>query len=287
MNALLRADWMRISRRRDVWAVGALLVILTALAYGFGLSSAIASMDMGPPGRLPVDPVQRLGPFAFPQSIPGAIQNGQLLLLALSAYLAAAVTAAEFTYGTIRTSLLARHDRLGFVVARLVVLGALGLAALLLIVALGVVMPAAATLVGADLPAVAPVDVAGGLGLVAASWALLLLVIVIATLAAFATGNAGAGLLTVGLLYGVEAGVANLRTIVGEPWGAILELLPLASAGSLVSAAITAATDAPLVAPPSADPTLALPVIALACVAWIVGIGALSALVLTRAEIDA
>ena len=270
-----------------MWAVGAVLVILTVVAYGFGLASAIASIDLWPPDAPPVDRVERLGPFAFPQSIVAAVQNGQLLALALAAYLASAVTAAEFGYGTIRTSLLARHDRVDFIVARLILVGVLGLAAILLTAALGALLPAAAALVGADLPAVAPVTVEGVAGLLGASWVTLLVVVVIATLTAVAMRNAAAGLLAVGLTFGIESGIANAGTILGGPWSAVGELLPIGSATSLAQAAIGAATDSPLATPPSVEAVLALPVVAAAAVAWIIGLGALSAFVLVRADIDA
>jgi len=142
MSALLGADWIRLRSRRDLWAVAAVLLTLTLVAYAGGLSSAIASTDLRPPDLPPVDRSERLAPFAFPQSILAAVQNGEFLTLVLAAYVASAVTGAEFGYGTIRTSLLARHDRVGFVVARLILVGALGLAAILLTTALGALLPA-------------------------------------------------------------------------------------------------------------------------------------------------
>jgi hypothetical protein len=286
VSALLRADWIRLRRRRDLWAVAALLAILTVLAYGLGLSSAIASLQIVPPG-VPVDRAARLAPFAFPQSVPAALQNGLLLSVAFTAYFASAVTATEFGSGTIRTSLVARHDRAGFLVARLATIGTLAVGAVVAIAVLGAALPAAAALVGAELPEVAPVTLSGAAGLIGAIWVTLLAVVSIATLGALATRNAAAGLLAVALVYGVEAGLANLGAALGEPWQAALDLLPLSSAGSLVQAAAAAATDSPLFTPGAGDAGIAWPIAAVVAIAWIVGFAALSAFVLDRSDITA
>lgn len=283
MTALLRADWMRLRRRRDLWLVALLLAALTAASYGLGLSSAIASLAQLPPDAQ-VDAADRVGPFAYPQSIVAALQNGQLLLLAVMAYFASGTVAAEFVYGTLRTSLLARHDRIGFVVARVVVLGSIGLAGCLILAAMGAILPAVAAVAGARLPEVEPMTAGGVLGILGAAWLVVLAVVAVATLAAVAARSAAVGLLAVAVTYGVEAGIANVATALGQPLQAMAGLLPLTSALRVVGAATAAATDTPLVAP-FGDPSVPVAAAALAAVVWIAGLVALAAILLERSDI--
>lgn len=148
MRRLIRAEWLRLRRRKDLWFVCMALLGLAIVAYLSGLSSA-QQMYFSPDEDIPPEVIEdirrqmaeQLALYAFPQSIGTTLQNVQLLLLALLAYLAAALTGAEFTYGTIRTSLVANPDRRRFIGVRLLALAAIG-----------VVLTAALVLIGAALP---------------------------------------------------------------------------------------------------------------------------------------
>lgn len=163
MIGLARAEWLRLRRRGDVWIVLLLVVGLSVIGYIGGLSSA-GSIQYGfPPGEeIPpevLEDVERmwreaLAGFAFPQSITTSLEGGRVLLFFVGAYLAAAITGAEFEYGTIRTSLVARGDRGGFVLVRLAAVLALVAVLLGLNVLLSIVMPLVASALGTDFPPV-------------------------------------------------------------------------------------------------------------------------------------
>lgn len=164
MIGLARAEWLRLRRRGDVWIVLLLVVALGVIGYIGGLSSATSIHFGFPPGEeVPPEMTEQLeaarrealAAFAFPRSITTGLEGGRVLLLFVGAYLAAAVTGAEFEYGTIRTSLVARGDRGGFVLVRLMAM--LSFAALLLALTVlnSIVIPLIAAAAGTDFP---PVD---------------------------------------------------------------------------------------------------------------------------------
>lgn len=278
MRGLLRADWMRMRGRRDLWLLLVLLAVLTCLSYGFGLSSAIASLAHLPLEASIAAP-HRVGPFAYPQSVLAALQNGQLFLLAFMAYLASGTVAAEFQYGTLRTSLVARHDRVGFVVARVTLLGAISLLAILLLAAHGATLPAIATLMGAQLPNGEPVSASRMLSVLAASWLVTLVVIALATLATVASRSAAVGLLSPAVAYGLEAGISNVSEALVEPLRSMTGLLPLTSGTRVLEVVTSNVPDVPLTVPEAAA--------AVAAITWISGLVALAAIILHRSDIDA
>lgn len=176
MIGLARAEWLRLRRRGDIWIVLLLVVGLSVIGYISGLSSA-GSIQYGfPPGEeIPPEMLEEmermrreaLATFAFPLSISTSLEGGRILLLFVGAYLAAAITGAEFEYGTIRTSLVARGDRGGFVLVRLMAVLALVAVLLIVTVLLSIVMPLVASALGTDFPPVVgpgPLSVAGMMG---------------------------------------------------------------------------------------------------------------------------
>lgn len=163
MIGLARAEWLRLRRRGDIWIVVLLVVGLSVIGYIAGLSSA-SSIQFGfPPGEeIPPEVLEdmertrreALASFAFPLSVATSLEGGRVMLLFVGAYLAAAITGAEFEYGTIRTSLVARGDRRGFVLVRLLAVLALVAVLLALNVLLSIVMPLVAAAAGTDFPPV-------------------------------------------------------------------------------------------------------------------------------------
>ncbi len=215
MSGLLRAEWLRLRKRRDLWIVALAVVALSIPTYFSGLANT-GHIPI-PPGDIPPDVLAEIRQrqqlrliYAFPQSIGTVVQNGQILALALIAYLAAAVTGADFAYGTIRTSLVAHADRAGFVLVRLVGIAVAAVLLIVLMVALGVVLPAVAVLAGTDLPTVAEPDIGRLLGVVGASLLASLFLIGLTTLFALVIRNAAIALvLTIAYAF-VEGAVVGL-----------------------------------------------------------------------------
>lgn len=168
MTRLIRAEWLRLRRRKDVWFVCLALLALAVVAYVSGLSSA-QQVYFSPGEDVPPEVmedirrsmVDQLALYAFPQSIGSTLQNVQLLLLALLAYLAAALTGAEFAYGTIRTTLVANPDRRRFMGVRLLALAAIAVVLTGTLVLIGAALPFVAQLFGQEWPTEVPVR--GGL----------------------------------------------------------------------------------------------------------------------------
>ena len=90
MTRLIRAEWLRLRRRKDLWFVCLALLGLAVVAYVSGLSGA-QQMYFAPGEEVPPEiledirrqMVEQLALYAFPQSIGATLQNVQLLLLAL------------------------------------------------------------------------------------------------------------------------------------------------------------------------------------------------------------
>ncbi len=176
MIGLARAEWLRLRRRGDVWIVTLLVIGLSVLGYVSGLASA-SSIEFGfPPGEeIPPEVLEdlermrreALAVYAFPLSIETALDGGRVLLFVVGAYLSAAVTGAEFEYGTIRTALVARGDRGGFVLVRLAAVLAIVAVLLLVTVLLSIALPFIADAAGTDFPPVegpGALNVAGMMG---------------------------------------------------------------------------------------------------------------------------
>jgi hypothetical protein len=152
MRSLLRADWLRIRRRWDVWIIVLGIPVLTLLAYVAGASSSgNASVQFS--GDVPADiKAQALAaeaamrafqalPYQFPRSIVTMAQGATLWLVVGAAFLAASMLGSEFSWGTIRNVALFRPDRLRYLAARLLWLASLVLMIFVAVVALGAIAP--------------------------------------------------------------------------------------------------------------------------------------------------
>jgi len=284
---MLAAEWHRLRRRPALAIVVVAIVGLTALAYGLGLSSALGSRGLG---NVPDEVMaQRIAPFGFPQSGAAALQNAQLLLVALLAYLSATTVAGDFMLGTIRTSLLARHDRAGFILARLAALAAVAFVLCVVVTLLGLILPWVATLVGADLPAAGRLEPAAIAAYAAAVLLVGLVVIALASFVAMVTKNAGLPILFVGVLFFVESAVASATATLSGPIASVAYYFPLTSVRTLADRAQLAASDISLVPGAPGIPSHApgVPVLALVGMAWIVLACVANVWFLRRADIDA
>lgn len=254
---MVRAEWLRLRQRRDLWLGLLAVAALAALTFVSGATSGSRGLELGPTAQ-PAG-----GRYAFPESITTLIRSTQLLVVAVAAYAAAATIGAEFTYGTIRTSLLARSDRPVFVLIRLLALT--GYAALLLIVVMtaSTVLPLAAKALGVEVGDSSVGD-AHVLGVAGAEMLFAMLTISIATLLSILVRNAAIAIL-LAAAYGVGEGlVTGIVERALETHVALLDLLPVANMQLLGERALGAPT-------PSSLPTSLLGFVGVAWIAllWI------------------
>lgn len=283
MIDLARAEWIRLRSRGDLWLVGLGVVALTIVGYVSGIATP-ADVNFVPPGEeVPPDLIRQweaqaretLALHAFPNSIENGLQGGRILIYLVVAYLAAAFTGADFDYGTIRTSLVARGDRRGFIVVRLASTLVVALVLIAIVVALSIVMPFIAAALGTDFPEVPSADlgsIAGMLGAVVATVAFL---IGLATLIAILSRSAAiAVVLTLVYAFG-DTAVSGLITQVAGEGSAVRWVPPLTNAQLLFERA-TGSTVGPQ------WPTLVGGALA---IAWIAIVCVLSVRALVRADI--
>lgn len=200
MTNLLRAEWLRLRRRRDFWVILVGIAIIVTVTF---LGAYRSDAAVNPPfdeaafgqmldesgqfeGMTPADAVQlraqiiadqraqeeqaaveqeaqrQLGlrRYSFPQSLLTMLGTAILPFLAL-VLIASMATGDDFRYGTIRTSLLAASDRRRFLAARLVSMTVIAVGLIATILVLGVVLPLILAVVGADLPAAPALDPVG------------------------------------------------------------------------------------------------------------------------------
>jgi len=231
MIGLLRAEWLRLRKRRDLWLVALALVALSMVAYASGLSSAETNYGIPPGEQIPPEILEQIRQqrlrYAFPLSIGSVVQNGQILILALIAYVAAAVSGAEYSYGTVRTSLVAHADRRGFMIVRLAGLTVVGVVLIGLLVLVGALLPAIAMLSGTRFPAVVDQEFGSLAGLVAVTFLTACFVIGLTSLWVVLIRNAAVALvLTIAYVLSEGAIVGLIVRAAGEE-SAIRWVLPV------------------------------------------------------------
>jgi ABC-2 type transport system permease protein len=286
MIGLLRAEWLRLRKRRDIWLVALAVVGLSIPAYVSGVSNAMANaLNSG--GQLPpdippdvVDQIrvqarQELLRYAFPLSIGTLVQTGQVLVLALVAYLAAAITGAEFAYGTIRTSLVAHANRRGFLRVRLAAMAVAALLLIALLVVLGVLLPLAAELLGTSLPVVVDPDIGIPAAMVGVMFLAACFVTGLTTLWAVLIRNAAIALVLTIAYVLIESVVVGLIVRVAGEQSTVRWLAPVADLQLLFDRAAGGSIGAAIATP------LAISV----GIAWVLAIWAVSIRVLARADI--
>lgn len=153
MLSLVRADWLRIRRRWDVWIIVLGIPALALLGYVSGTLSA-GNMQVQYLGDVPPelqaqqaaqDAAMRAYaalPYQFPHSIVTTLQGATLWLILGAAFLAASLLGNEFGWGTIRNVVLFQPDRIRYLAVRLLWIVGLVFVTFLAVVALGALLPA-------------------------------------------------------------------------------------------------------------------------------------------------
>lgn len=191
MSALLRADWLRLRRRTDLWIILIAVAVLSTVTFLAAYRSDAADPEYptaaqirqeavdfgffeGTPEEIEIQielmvqeqtasyEVQRaeweaaqrftLQKYAFPQSLFTVVGSGLAPLLALI-LVASLALGDEFRYGTIRTSFLAAGDRRRFLAARLISLLAMTIGVFVALFVLAAILGIGLGLAGADLGA--------------------------------------------------------------------------------------------------------------------------------------
>lgn len=189
MTALLRADWLRFRRRRDLWIIAIAALLLTgvsflsgwrtdvtdsvyptaaqirqeAIDFGFFQGGTQAEIDQQidqyvtdslfqfEQQRVQDEANQaiKLQRYDLPQAPFTLLGSGFAPLIALI-LIATLIVGDEFRYGTVRTSLLAAAARRRFLGARLITLGTMTVALYLALILLAIVLALGLRLIGAE-----------------------------------------------------------------------------------------------------------------------------------------
>ena len=251
MTALLRADWFRLRRRRDLWIIAIAVLVVGGIGFLAGyrndvvdpvlLNAAelrqeiIANSEFGGMTQAEIDALidqwvaERLQSDAdmarqweasqaitlqkydLGQSIFTVIGDGVAPLLALILISTLAV-GDEFRHGTVRTSLLAASHRRRFLAARLISLGVATVALFAALALLATLLSLILRLIGAEVaPTTVPIDLAA-----AAAWlaGLILITLVLVALGVALTVLLRSGALPLLLILVaslVDLFVANLE----------------------------------------------------------------------------
>ena len=253
MIGALRAERLRFLRRPDVW--GAVLVVA-----GFAGGTLVASyldaigrvgVGVGPvPVGLPPEIARGMAlarqPFAFPQSLLTVLGGAWPIPFAL-ALVALATIGGEFSWGTVRSSLLAGTSRTQFLAARFATLGVLAVLMLAIVFAIGALFPLILAVTGERLPVTPSVSLTGVLADYAARLLGILAYTSLGALLAVATRSMAAGaLLGMAYLLTEAIGLGSAMWSTG-PAGWIQNLSLGGSTQALIEAARRAAGELTLV----------------------------------------
>lgn len=285
MTGLLRAEWLRFTRRRAVWAIGIGVLLLSGVLFLFGYNGTrgvnpvfdeAASRDQAmatlagqnlPPDQLAKAVDEFVAQdrqmydqiaatyrheqmrYAFPESVATAVGATGFVDFALI-LMAAIMLGDEFSAGTIRTFLVVVGDRRRILLARLIALGAVAVLLVGGLAALAVILPLLLGALGSAPPAPTDFDPSVIPRLVAGAVLSAFAVIAFATLVT-AVLRSGALTLVVALVYVlVELAAVDAVTRIagfrpGDSFEAVTRLLPLRSVVTLLSGPDAAASEAP------------------------------------------
>jgi ABC-type transport system involved in multi-copper enzyme maturation permease subunit len=245
MIGLMRAELLRLRRRRSLQAIVLAAPLLIGVTFVLGYNSIYEEppfdeaafrqemIDGGfgvgmPPDELDqlldetvetqrqmyaeLDENQRFvrATYAFPYSLVQVLGSGVFVLLALI-LLTATTIGDEFGWATIRTSLVASSRRHRFLLVRLVAIGVAGLLIFGLLLVVGTLLPLVLDIPRSKLPATLP-DFDGGAFMVLIGGELVasLLVIAFAALTTLFFRNGALALVSVPVWVAVEAAVLML-----------------------------------------------------------------------------
>jgi hypothetical protein len=118
MSLLLRADWLRLRGRRDLWLLVAAAPLLMVATYVNQYLTAAAGLDTH--RQVPITPDERardLAAFAFPVNLSVVLSVSIIALVVIAAF--AVVTVGEdFEFGTIRPALHWSRSRARYLAAK-------------------------------------------------------------------------------------------------------------------------------------------------------------------------
>ncbi len=193
MRALLRADWLRLGKRRTLQVILLAIPLLAATFFLLGFRSndyqpyfdeaaeRASLTDQFSQGGMPADQIKEQvdqaiqserqdyerqvaqmnavrATYAFPASIPTLLGTAAGIYLLAMILLAASTIGDEFSWGTIRTSLLASSDRRRWLLARLLLLGGAAVIGMALLLLLSAILPLLLVTVVGPLPQAPPTD---------------------------------------------------------------------------------------------------------------------------------
>jgi len=195
MRALLRADWLRLGKRRTLQVILLAIQLIGATFFLLGFRST----DYQPyfdevaerqsltvqfsQGGMPADQVKdqvdqaieqerseylRLvaqmqavrATYAFPASLPTLLATASAIYLLAMVLLAASTMGDEFSWGTIRTSLLASSNRRRWLTVRLALLAGAAVVGMALLVLAAAMLPLVLVAVVGPLPPAPPTNLA-------------------------------------------------------------------------------------------------------------------------------
>jgi hypothetical protein len=317
MGSLLRAEWLRIRRRWDVWIIVVGIPALALLAYATSAHSG-GNFSIQTVGDVPPELQQQIAaetaaglalgalPFQFPHSIVTMVQGSMLWLVLGSAFLSASLLGNEFTWGTIRNVVLIRPDRLPYLSARLLTLGGLLLLTFGVVTVMGVLAPLVfhvdpgdpAALsdpsvlgrIGVPLQPIGPVSLGGALVVAGSILMVAVAGMALAGFAALKLKSAATAMLAAGL-YAIAEGIVAALMMSRLPEN--LRFIPQMALTVRITSLIQDAQVAAGLATPGDGPTssvgwISLPpaVGAAILAAWVLGLFGLWFVVLHRADIN-
>jgi ABC-type transport system involved in multi-copper enzyme maturation permease subunit len=258
VTGLLRAEWLRFRKRRALQILVIAIPVLIAFFYLAGFRNTTSYLPVfdeqmvrqqlveeGALNGVPSDQVDEMvrqmidsqradyeqqlaqvrlqqSGFAFPQSLLVVLGSATYAFLALI-LLTATTIGDEFSWGTIRTSLLASSNRGRLLLGRLVSLGAVAGFVFAVTLLLGVVLPLILAATGSALPPAPAVDFGWLAILLLADLVISVTVISFAAMVTLVV-RSGALTLVVALAYVAIEGVTN---------GLLLRFAPFQDEGSL------------------------------------------------------
>lgn len=224
----LAAEWLRLSRRWDIWLVAGLVLAAGTWMYINAFHDSIRAMGIGEQGGwgsgegLPPDPwyldamLSLRQPFAFPASLLTVLDSAWIVL-PLGAYVAAVTIGPDFWWGTMRSILVTRRSRVAYLAQRLsliTIIVAVTLLALLVVTPLAQVVLLAAA--GERFPATSlQADVFLGM-LATRVFAAVGYMLIAAALTLLARSLVG-GIVLLAAFAGAELAVGAVATSIGAP----------------------------------------------------------------------
>ena len=224
----LSAEWIRLSRRWDVWVVAALVVAVSSWLYLSAFGHSISAMGVGeqggwgspdgpPPPAWFIDAMFSLrAPYAFPGSLL-TVLDSVWVLPAIGAYLAIATIGPDFWWGTMRSILVTNRSRAGYVAHRLAMLLLLAMGSLLTILVIASLMqPLLVLLAGERFPE-GSLPLATFAEMLAGRMAEVLAYTLIAAALTLIAGSLVGGVVLLGAFVAGDLAVGAIATAIGQP----------------------------------------------------------------------